>query len=100
MPAAAIGAVGCARRGGLLAGALVTREAQRRGGGFARFGRRTQAQEAAFFLRLGDAGGSCRWHPEVSLVAPEAREQAGPGSEAVRLAEGHALRGLWCGAGR
>lgn len=100
MPGSAVRAPGCLRRGGLLAGALMTREAHRRGGGFCRFGLRTQAQEAGFFLRLGDAGGTCRWVSEVALVAPEAREQAGPGAEAIRLAEGHALRGLWCSPGR
>jgi len=97
MPLASVAATGDDRRGGLLAGAVVTRAAHARGGGFAQFGLRTEAQEVAFFLRLGDAGGRCRWDGAIAIVAPEARERAGPGAEALRLAEGHAMRALWCG---
>lgn len=100
LPLAALKADAGARRGAALAGALVTRAAHARTGGFARFGLRSAAQEAGFFLRLGDAGGECRWVPEVALVAPEARSPAAPWQEAARLADGHALRSLWCGARR
>jgi hypothetical protein len=103
MPHAAIGVAdrsGAARRGAVLAGALVTREAHRRGGGFARFGLRTQAQETGFFLRLADAGGICIWQGDIAIVAPEAKERGAAWHDATRLAEGHALRALWGGAGR
>jgi hypothetical protein len=100
LPVAALTREGAARRGAALAGALVTRAAHALAGGFARFGLRSTAQEAGFFLRLGDAGGACRWVPEVSVVAPEARTPPAPWQEAARLADGHALRALWCGAGR
>lgn len=103
MPHAAIGGAepaGATRRGAVLAGALVTREAHRRGGGFARFGLRTPAQETGFFLRLADAGGTCTWHGDVAVVAPEAKERGAGWHDAARLAEGHALRALWGRAGR
>ncbi|MCU0985650.1 MAG: hypothetical protein MUC89_12020 [Acetobacteraceae bacterium] len=100
LPEAALVRTGAERRGAALAGALVARAAHALTGGFARFGLRSVAQEAGFFLRLGDAGGACRWVPEVTLVAPEARTAAAPWQEAARLADGHALRALWCGAGR
>ncbi|WP_291295586.1 hypothetical protein [Elioraea sp.] len=104
MPQAAIPAGdradGAMRRGAVLAGALVTREAHRRGGGFARFGLRTPAQETGFFLRLADAGGICSWHGDIAVVAPEAKERGPAWHDAARLAEGHALRALWGGAGR
>lgn len=99
-PRGALAATGGQRRGAALAGALVTRVAHAQTGGFARFGLRSAAQEAGFFLRLGDAGGTCLWVPEVELVAPEARTPAVPWQDAARLADGHALRALWCGAGR
>jgi hypothetical protein len=97
MPGAALRGEGADRLGAVLAGALVTREAHRRAGGFARFGLRSQAQETAFFLRLADAGGRCRWQADVLLVAPEAREAGAAWQEAARLADGHALRSLWGG---
>lgn len=100
LPAASLSGEGAARRGAALAGALVTRAAHGLAGGFARFGLRSVAQEAGFFLRLGDAGGACRWVPEVAVVAPEARTPPAPWQEAARLADGHALRALWCGVGR
>jgi hypothetical protein len=100
LPAATLTRDGAERRGAALAGALVTRAAHALTGGFARFGLRSTAQEAGFFLRLGDAGGACRWVPEVTVVAPEARTPPAPWQEAARLADGHALRALWCGAGR
>ncbi|MCU0946179.1 MAG: hypothetical protein MUF65_12530 [Rubritepida sp.] len=100
LPVAALAQDGAARRGAALAGALVTRAAHALAGGFARFGLRSTAQEAGFFLRLGDAGGTCRWVSQVAVVAPEARMPPAPWQEAARLADGHALRALWCGAGR
>jgi hypothetical protein len=100
LPAAALRPDAETRRGAALSAALVTRAAHALTGGFARFGLSSVAQEASFFLRLGDAGGRCAWVPEVTVTAAEARTPPAAWQDAARIADGHALRALWCGGER